>query len=73
MVFNDLNINKLLLILAKDSLPYQSSEEMEKIKDFKICFLDVLKNCFLILLQKTDTGLKQWLIRGKTRILENIF
>lgn len=40
MVFNDLNINKLLLILAKDSLPYQSSEEMEKIKDFKICFMD---------------------------------
>ena len=40
MVFNDLNINKLLLILAKDSLPYQSSEEMEKIKDFKIYFLD---------------------------------
>ena len=40
MVFNDLNIDKLLLILAKDSLPYQSTEEMEKIKDFKIRFLD---------------------------------
>lgn len=40
MQYNDFNIDKLLLILAKDSLPYKSSEEIKKIRDFEIYLVD---------------------------------
>lgn len=40
MKFNNFNIEKLLIILAKDAFPFCTKEEFEKLQDFEIYFLD---------------------------------